>query len=136
MTCQLLKIYFKVIFMFLLTLLESLCFFLVFFISLVLASGLYTSNSILEVKIFVRFDIFFFLPLNMLTKSNANGSVSMSVMNIFYFELRRTQMDMVHMNIYFSFQLGTVHLCRSVIRSIETARIFDFEEFPRRDKVS
>ena len=33
------------------------------------------------------------------------------------------------------FQLGTVNLCRSVIRSIETARIFDFEEFPRRDKV-
>lgn len=32
-------------------------------------------------------------------------------------------------------QLGTVHLCRSVIRSIETARIFDFEEFPVRDKV-
>lgn len=32
-------------------------------------------------------------------------------------------------------QLGTVHLCRSVIRSIETARIFDFEEFPIRDKV-
>lgn len=32
-------------------------------------------------------------------------------------------------------QLGTVHLCRSVIRSIETARIFDFEEFPKRDKV-
>ncbi|CAM8936168.1 unnamed protein product [Rhodiola kirilowii] len=32
------------------------------------------------------------------------------------------------------FKLGTVHLCRSVIRSIETARIFDFEEFPRRDK--
>uniref|UniRef100_A0A7N0TUH0 PCI domain-containing protein n=1 Tax=Kalanchoe fedtschenkoi TaxID=63787 RepID=A0A7N0TUH0_KALFE len=34
------------------------------------------------------------------------------------------------------FKLGTVHLCRSVIRSIETARIFDFEEFPRRDKVT
>ncbi|KAK3210512.1 hypothetical protein Dsin_015218 [Dipteronia sinensis] len=33
------------------------------------------------------------------------------------------------------FKLGTVHLCRSVIRSIETARIFDFEEFPKRDKV-
>ncbi|CAN0901356.1 Enhanced ethylene response protein 5 [Linum grandiflorum] len=32
------------------------------------------------------------------------------------------------------FKLGTVHLCRSVIRSIETARIFDFEEFPTRDK--
>lgn len=32
-------------------------------------------------------------------------------------------------------KLGTVHLCRSVIRSIETARIFDFEEFPKRDKV-
>ncbi|THG04594.1 hypothetical protein TEA_004672 [Camellia sinensis var. sinensis] len=32
--------------------------------------------------------------------------------------------------------LGTVHLCRSVIRSIETARIFDFEEFPVRDKVT
>uniref|UniRef100_A0A803MDF1 PCI domain-containing protein n=1 Tax=Chenopodium quinoa TaxID=63459 RepID=A0A803MDF1_CHEQI len=32
------------------------------------------------------------------------------------------------------FKLGTVHLCRSVIRSIETARIFDFEEFPPRDK--
>ncbi|KAL8476134.1 hypothetical protein ACS0TY_028699 [Phlomoides rotata] len=32
------------------------------------------------------------------------------------------------------FKLGTVHLCRSVIRSIETARIFDFEEFPVRDK--
>lgn len=35
----------------------------------------------------------------------------------------------------FTLQLGTVHLCRSVIRSIETARIFDFEEFPKRDKV-
>ncbi|KAL0803033.1 hypothetical protein Bca101_058209 [Brassica carinata] len=34
------------------------------------------------------------------------------------------------------FRLGTVNLCRSVIRSIETARIFDFEEFPRRDKVT
>ncbi|KAI4376537.1 hypothetical protein MLD38_014287 [Melastoma candidum] len=34
------------------------------------------------------------------------------------------------------FKLGTVHLCRSVIRSIETARIFDFEEFPNRDKVT
>lgn len=34
------------------------------------------------------------------------------------------------------FKLGTVHLCRSVIRSIETARIFDFEEFPVRDKVT
>ncbi|KAM1155653.1 hypothetical protein ACFX13_027114 [Malus domestica] len=34
------------------------------------------------------------------------------------------------------FKLGTVHLCRSVIRSIETARIFDFEEFPKRDKVA
>ncbi|CAI0406114.1 unnamed protein product [Linum tenue] len=33
-------------------------------------------------------------------------------------------------------QLGTVNLCRSVIRSIETARIFDFEEFPIRDKVT
>jgi hypothetical protein len=33
-------------------------------------------------------------------------------------------------------QLGTVHLCRSVIRSIETARVFDFEEFPTRDKVN
>ncbi|CAN6441743.1 unnamed protein product [Victoria cruziana] len=34
------------------------------------------------------------------------------------------------------FKLGTVHLCRSVIRSIETARIFDFEEFPTRDKAT
>ncbi|KAF7837989.1 enhanced ethylene response protein 5 [Senna tora] len=34
------------------------------------------------------------------------------------------------------FKLGTVHLCRSVIRSIETARIFDFEEFPKSDKVT
>ncbi|KAK3005065.1 hypothetical protein RJ639_017402 [Escallonia herrerae] len=34
------------------------------------------------------------------------------------------------------FKLGTVHLCRSVIRSIETARIFEFEEFPIRDKVT
>lgn len=34
------------------------------------------------------------------------------------------------------FKLGTVNLCRSVIRSIETARIFDFEEFPRPDKVT
>lgn len=39
-------------------------------------------------------------------------------------------------NLFFiTLQLGTVHLCRSVIRSIETARIFDFEEFPKRDKV-
>ncbi|GJS15395.1 hypothetical protein Tco_0409867 [Tanacetum coccineum] len=30
--------------------------------------------------------------------------------------------------------LTTVHLCRSVISSIETARIFDFEEFPVKDK--
>lgn len=37
---------------------------------------------------------------------------------------------------FFNLQLGTVHLCRSVIRSIETARIFDFEEFPQRDKVT
>ncbi|KAI3934292.1 hypothetical protein MKW98_009273 [Papaver atlanticum] len=34
------------------------------------------------------------------------------------------------------FKLGTVHLCRSVIRSIETGRNFDFEEFPVRDKVT
>ncbi|KAH9542476.1 hypothetical protein CY35_13G008600 [Sphagnum magellanicum] len=34
------------------------------------------------------------------------------------------------------FKLGTVHLCRSVIRSIETARVFDFEEFPTRDRVT
>ncbi|XP_050382007.1 enhanced ethylene response protein 5 [Argentina anserina] len=34
------------------------------------------------------------------------------------------------------FKLGTVHLCRSIIRSIETARVFDFEEFPNRDKVT
>jgi hypothetical protein len=33
------------------------------------------------------------------------------------------------------FRLGTVHLCRSVIRSIETARNFDFEDFPVKDKV-
>ncbi|KAL0715119.1 hypothetical protein Bca4012_064441 [Brassica carinata] len=32
------------------------------------------------------------------------------------------------------FKLGTVNLRRSVLRSIETARIVDFEEFPRRDK--
>ena len=34
------------------------------------------------------------------------------------------------------FKLGTVHLCRSVIRSIETTRVFEFEEFPTRDKVT
>ncbi|KAK8918253.1 hypothetical protein KSP39_PZI021111 [Platanthera zijinensis] len=34
------------------------------------------------------------------------------------------------------FKLGTVHLCRSVIRSIETAKFFDFEEFPSSDKVT
>lgn len=34
------------------------------------------------------------------------------------------------------FKLGTVHLCRSVIRSIETAKVFEFEEFPVRDKVT
>ncbi|KAJ4849139.1 Enhanced ethylene response protein 5 [Turnera subulata] len=34
------------------------------------------------------------------------------------------------------FKLGTVHLCRSVVRSIETARFFEFEEFPKRDKVT
>ncbi|KAG9455701.1 hypothetical protein H6P81_000209 [Aristolochia fimbriata] len=34
------------------------------------------------------------------------------------------------------FKLNTVHLCRSVIRSIETAKIFEFEEFPTRDKVT
>uniref|UniRef100_M1BZT6 PCI domain-containing protein n=1 Tax=Solanum tuberosum TaxID=4113 RepID=M1BZT6_SOLTU len=32
--------------------------------------------------------------------------------------------------------LGTVHLCKSVTRSIEVSRIFDFEEFPLRDKVT
>ncbi|KAG2323476.1 hypothetical protein Bca52824_016689 [Brassica carinata] len=35
-----------------------------------------------------------------------------------------------------SLEVGTVNLCRSVIRSIETARIFDFEEFPRRTRSS
>ncbi|MBA0722735.1 hypothetical protein Gotri_005549 [Gossypium trilobum] len=40
------------------------------------------------------------------------------------------------MKVFGVLALGTVHLCRSVIRSIETARIFDFEEFPRRDKVT
>ncbi|KAG6496608.1 enhanced ethylene response protein 5-like [Zingiber officinale] len=34
------------------------------------------------------------------------------------------------------FKLGTVHLCRSVIRSIETARLFDLDEFPVKDKVT
>ncbi|KAL5548209.1 hypothetical protein UlMin_003440 [Ulmus minor] len=34
------------------------------------------------------------------------------------------------------FMLGTIHLCRSVIKSIETTRIFEFEEFPKRDKVT
>ncbi|CAI9116522.1 OLC1v1017689C1 [Oldenlandia corymbosa var. corymbosa] len=34
------------------------------------------------------------------------------------------------------FKLGTVHLCRSVIRSTETARVFDFEEFPVQDRVT
>nr|AAD10155.1 unknown protein [Arabidopsis thaliana] len=38
------------------------------------------------------------------------------------------------MKVFGVLALGTVNLCRSVIRSIETARIFDFEEFPRRDK--
>ncbi|KAK4750990.1 hypothetical protein SAY87_004472 [Trapa incisa] len=33
------------------------------------------------------------------------------------------------------FKLGTVHLCQSFIRSIEAVRIFDFEEFPKRDKI-
>ncbi|KAL9259021.1 Enhanced ethylene response protein 5-like protein [Drosera capensis] len=36
--------------------------------------------------------------------------------------------------IYFKF--GTVHLCRSVIISIETSRIFDSEEFPSWDEVT
>ncbi|KAL4194642.1 hypothetical protein AMTRI_Chr05g69540 [Amborella trichopoda] len=40
------------------------------------------------------------------------------------------------MKVFGALALGTVHLCRSVIRSIETARIFDFEEFPTRDKVT
>ncbi|KAH9801338.1 Enhanced ethylene response protein 5 [Citrus sinensis] len=40
------------------------------------------------------------------------------------------------MKVFGVLALGTVHLCRSVIRSIETARIFDFEEFPKRDKVT
>ncbi|GFS43317.1 proteasome family protein [Actinidia rufa] len=40
------------------------------------------------------------------------------------------------MKVFGVLALGTVHLCRSVIRSIETARIFDFEEFPVRDKVT
>eukprot|EP00850_Spirogloea_muscicola_P009164 SM000051S17524 [mRNA] locus=s51:81339:84085:- [translate_table: standard] len=34
------------------------------------------------------------------------------------------------------FKLGTVHLCRSIIRSIETGRTFDFDEFPVRDRVT
>ncbi|KAL5548101.1 hypothetical protein UlMin_003332 [Ulmus minor] len=34
------------------------------------------------------------------------------------------------------FKLGTIHLYRSVIKSIETARIFEFEEFPKRNKVT
>ncbi|KAL6974532.1 hypothetical protein U1Q18_028717 [Sarracenia purpurea var. burkii] len=38
------------------------------------------------------------------------------------------------MKVFGVLALGTVHLCRSVIRSIETARIFEFEEFPVRDK--
>ncbi|TVU25146.1 hypothetical protein EJB05_27628, partial [Eragrostis curvula] len=33
-------------------------------------------------------------------------------------------------------QLGSLNLCHSVIRSIETARNFDFEDFPVKDKVS
>ncbi|TVU25513.1 hypothetical protein EJB05_28012, partial [Eragrostis curvula] len=32
-------------------------------------------------------------------------------------------------------QLGSLNLCQSVIRSIETARNFDFEDFPVKDKV-
>ncbi|KAL0704765.1 hypothetical protein Bca4012_071190 [Brassica carinata] len=40
------------------------------------------------------------------------------------------------MKVFGVLALGTVNLCRSVIRSIETARIFDYEEFPRRDKVT
>ncbi|KAH9610183.1 hypothetical protein KSS87_000204 [Heliosperma pusillum] len=40
------------------------------------------------------------------------------------------------MKVFGVLALGTVNLCRSVIRSIETARIFDFEEFPVRDKVT
>ncbi|KAB5553075.1 hypothetical protein DKX38_010386 [Salix brachista] len=40
------------------------------------------------------------------------------------------------MKVFGVLALGTVNLCRSVIRSIETARIFDFEEFPKRDKVT
>lgn len=42
---------------------------------------------------------------------------------------------LIRRNLLIIVQLGTVNLCRSVIRSIETARIFDFEEFPVRDKV-
>ncbi|XP_058002345.1 enhanced ethylene response protein 5-like [Hevea brasiliensis] len=38
------------------------------------------------------------------------------------------------MKVFGVLALGTVHLCRSVIRSIETARIFYFEEFPKGDK--
>ncbi|KAJ7515666.1 hypothetical protein O6H91_22G022400 [Diphasiastrum complanatum] len=40
------------------------------------------------------------------------------------------------MKVFGALALGTVHLCRSVIRSIETARVFDFEEFPARDRVT
>ncbi|KAL6013536.1 hypothetical protein ACLOJK_004034 [Asimina triloba] len=39
------------------------------------------------------------------------------------------------MKVFGALFLGTVNLCNSVIRSIETARVFDFEEFPVRDKV-
>ncbi|EFJ28148.1 hypothetical protein SELMODRAFT_91805 [Selaginella moellendorffii] len=34
------------------------------------------------------------------------------------------------------FKLGTVHMCRSVIRSIDTSRFFDFEDFPAKDRVT
>ncbi|PKU67260.1 hypothetical protein MA16_Dca015989 [Dendrobium catenatum] len=40
------------------------------------------------------------------------------------------------MKVFGALALGTVHLCRSVIRSIETAKIFDFEEFPSSDKAT
>lgn len=71
------------------------------------------------------------------SRSTSRYSVALFSISFFIFYFLRKleiQTRLCYLT-YITLQLGTVHLCRSVIRSIETARIFDFEEFPKRDKV-
>lgn len=68
---------------------------------------------------------------------NTSSNISELAIRVsFAFWVNHTEPELHYDELSFiTLQLGTVHLCRSVIRSIETARIFDFEEFPKRDKV-